>query len=377
MITVRNMVQGGRDMGKKGLNIYHRKDGRWEGRYRDGFQEDGKPKYRSVYAKTYSEVKEKLITIHATAEKPMSVCSLTVNQIFIEWLKMKKLKVKESTISNYAFKANKHLLNSFGAMKLSELSPKTIYDFIQNKLNDGLSAKYISDMIVILKSIAKYAAKIYHCFNPISDIELPKVKKSEMKLYSKEEQRILKSTLLHNSNLTNMGILLCLYTGIRIGELCALKWDDIDFHERTIRITKTCQRIRTTGNTATRIKITSPKSRSSIRTIPLPGFLVELIREFEPSNTNTYLLSCSEKIIEPRTMQYRFQSFLRQVKLPSINFHSLRHIFATSCIEIGFDVKTLSEILGHGSVEITLNRYVHSSMDRKRECMERLCLNPT
>lgn len=364
-------------MGKKGLNIYHRKDGRWEGRYRDGFQEDGKPKYRSVYAKTYSEVKEKLITIHATAEKPMSVCSLTVNQIIIEWLNMKKLKVKESTISNYAFKANKHLLNFFGAMKLSELSPKTVYDFIQNKLNDGLSAKYISDMIVILKSIAKYAAKIYHCSNPISDVELPKVKKPEMKLYSKEEQSILKSTLLHNSNLTNMGILLCLYTGIRIGELCALKWDDIDFHERTIRITKTCQRIHTTGNTATRIKITSPKSRYSIRTIPLPGFLVELIRVFEPSNTNTYLLSCSEKIIEPRTMQYRFQSFLRQVKLPSINFHSLRHIFATSCIEIGFDVKTLSEILGHGSVEITLNRYVHSSMDRKRECMERLCLNPT
>lgn len=362
-------------MGKKGLNIYHRKDGRWEGRYRNGFRDDGKPKYCSVYAKTYSEIKEKLIAIRAAAEKPMSVCSLTVERIFTEWLNMKKLKVKESTIANYVFKANKHLLCTFGAMKLSELSAKSVYDFIQCKLNDGLSAKYVSDMIVMLKSLARYAAKAYHCFNPIADVELPKVGKTEMKLYSKEQKNILKSALLQNANLTKMGILLCLYTGIRIGELCALKWSDLNFQERTVSITKTCQRIRTNGGTATKLVVTMPKSQSSVRIIPLPGFLVKLLKEFVPSDPDTYLLSCSDKIIEPRTMQYRFQSILRQAKLPSINFHSLRHIFATTCIEIGFDVKTLSEILGHGTVEITLNRYVHSSLNRKRECMEKLNMN--
>lgn len=362
-------------MGKKGLNIYHRKDGRWEGRYKDGFYDNGKPKYRSIYARTYSEVKEKLIAIHSSAEKPISVCNLTVERIFAEWLNVKRLKVKESTIANYIFKANKHLFAYFGSVKFSELSPKSVYDFIQHKLSDGLSAKYVSDIIVILKNITKYAAKSYHCLNPLADVELPKTQKSEMKLYSKEQQNTLKSTLLHKPNLTKLGILLCLYTGIRIGELCALKWDDIDFQEQILNITKTCQRIRVTGSTATRIMISSPKSSSSVRAIPLPSFLIDLLKVFVPSDSNVYLLSCSHKIIEPRTMQYRFQSILRQAKLPSINYHSLRHIFATSCIEIGFDVKTLSEILGHGTVEITLNRYVHSSMKRKRECMERLCLN--
>ena len=362
-------------MGKRGLNIYHRKDGRWEGRYKDGFHDNGKPKYRSVYAMSYSEVKEKLLAIHAAVEKPVSVCSLTVERIFKEWLNMKRLKVKASTIANYIFKADKHILSSFGGLKFSDLSPKIVYDFIQHKLNDGLSAKYVADIIVILKSIAKYAAKAYHCYNPIADVELPKVEKSEMKLYSKEQQNTLKAALLHSPNLTKLGVLLCLFTGMRIGELCALRWSDIDFEERTVSITKTCQRIREMRKT--RIAVTSPKSRSSVRTIPLPGFLIKLLREFAPSNNDTYLLSCSDKVFEPRTMQYRFQSILRRANLPSINYHSLRHIFATSCIEMGFDVKTLSEILGHGSVEITLNRYVHSSMSRKRECMERLCLEGT
>lgn len=362
-------------MGKKGLNIYHRKDGRWEGRYRDGFHSNGKPKYRSIYSKTYSEVKEKLINIRVSTEKNMFNCTLTVEQIFTEWLNVKKVKVKESTIANYIFKANKHLLSNFGKMKIDELSIKAVYDFMQNKMNDGLSAKYISDIIVILKSLTRYASKVYHCINPITDVELPKVEKSEMKLYSKEQNNTLKLELLYDTNMTKMGILLCLYTGIRIGELCALKWNDIDFQERTISITKTCQRIRIAGNRSTRITITSPKSQSSVRTIPMPSFVLEMLRVFKPSNINTYLLSCNDKIVEPRTMQYRFQSILRKAKLPSINFHSLRHIFATSCVEIGFDVKTLSEILGHGTVEITLNRYVHSSMNRKRECMERLCLN--
>ncbi|MCM1227987.1 MAG: site-specific integrase [Clostridium sp.] len=362
-------------MGKKGLNIYHRRDGRWEGRCKDGFHENGKAKYHSVYAATYSAVREKLLILYSSMEQPMSVCSMTVKQIFMEWLDVKRLTVKESTIENYLFKANKYLLTAFGNIKFNELSVNLVYKFIQDKLNDGLSAKYVSDMIVILKSMAKYASKNYNCKNPICNVELPKAEKTELKLYSKEQQNCLKSALLYNMNPTKLGILLCLYTGIRVGELCALKWSDINFHEQTISISKTCQRIRTNGDTATKLIITSPKSRSSVRIIPLPAFIMKLLKGFVPSDENTYLLSCSDKVTEPRTIQYRFQSILRKAELPSINFHALRHIFATSCIEIGFDVKTLSEILGHGTVEITLNRYVHSSMTRKRECMERLCLN--
>lgn len=360
-------------MAKRGLSIYRRKDRRWEGRYKNGFRADGKPKYHSVYAKTYGEVKEKLIRIKLFEQKTRTSCTLTVEYLFDEWLNMKKLCVKKSTIGNYIFKINKHLLTYFGGLKFSALSSKMIYDFISKKQSKGLSNKYISDMVVILKSMAKYTAKTYHCANEIADIELPKVTKKELKLYSKDEQKILKSALLKEINSTKLGVLLCLFSGIRIGELCALKWSDIDFYSGLLHISKTCQRIKC-GN-STKIVITSPKSTSSARIIPLPEFLLDILREFAPSDCNSYFLSGTNKIIEPRTMQYRFKSILKKANLPSTNFHSLRHIFATNCIEIGFDVKTLSEILGHGSTEITLNLYVHSSMYHKRECMKKLHLN--
>ena len=146
-------------MGKKGLNIYHRKDGRWEGRYKDGFKADGKPKYRSIYAKSYSAVKEILIRVRNAESKPKSICPLTVQQIFTEWLSIKQLKIKESTIANYEFKFRKHLFPVFGNLKISDISAKMVYDFIHEKLHDGLSGKYIADMIILLKSIAKYAVR--------------------------------------------------------------------------------------------------------------------------------------------------------------------------------------------------------------------------
>jgi len=367
------MVERKNIMAKKGINIYKRSDGRWEGRYKNGFRADGKPKYCSVYARTYGEVKEKLLKLKATEQKNNTPCSLTVEYLFNEWLNMKKSSVKESTTANYAFKINKHLKPFFSGLKFSLLSPKIVYNFIQKKQSEGLSTKYISDMIVILKSMAKYTAKTYHCTNEIADIEPPKTAKKELKLYSKDEQKILKSALLKETNPTKLGILLCLFSGIRIGELCALKWSDIDFGNGLLHITKTCQRIKC--NNSTKIVITSPKSASSDRVIPLPEFLLNILREFAPSERNSYFLSESKKIIEPRTMQYRFRAILKKANLPSMNFHSLRHIFATNCIEIGFDVKTLSEILGHGSTGITLNLYVHSSMEHKRNCMEKLRLN--
>lgn len=208
MIAVINLVQGGRIMGKKGLNIYCRKDGRWEGRYKDGSREDGKAKYRSVYTLTYSAVREKLLKVYAAIEQPVSICAKTVKQLFLEWVEMKRLTVKESTIENYVFKANKHLFAAFGNMKFSEISVSLVCKFIQDKLNGGLSAKYVSDMVVILKSMAKYAAKTYNCKNPICDLKLPKTEKTELKLYSKEQQNSLKSTLLLKMNLTKLGILL-------------------------------------------------------------------------------------------------------------------------------------------------------------------------
>lgn len=362
-------------MSKRGLNIYHRKDGRYEGRYADGCRKDGKTKYRSIYGKTYTEVKDKLLKIKAKVLIPKADSGLTVKKLFLEWLSAKQVQTKESTYANYLFKVEKHLMPAFGHLKIGALTPDKVYNFIMDKRSKGLSGKYISDLIIVLKNMTKYAAKVHHCVNAICDVELPKKEKHELDLYNRAEQNKLKSTLLNNMDTTKLAILTALYTGVRIGELCGLKWSDIDFKEQSLHIERTVQRIRrNNAEPKTELVVSTPKSRSSIRTIPLPKFLIDMFKVFKPSNVNAFFITSSNKQPDPRTMQYRFKTLLAQAGLRSINFHGLRHMFATNCVEIGFDVKTLSEILGHRSVEITLNRYVHSSMERKKQCMDMLSL---
>lgn len=361
-------------MSKRGLNIYHRKDGRYEGRYVDGYLESGKTKYHSIYGKTYTEVKEKLLKIKADTTAVKRDSGLTVKMLFAEWLSAKLIQTKASTYANYAFKVEKHLMPSFGCLKIEELTPKCVYDFIIEKQSYGLSNKYISDLIIVLKNMTKYATRIYHCVNNIAEVELPKKEKKELELLDKNEQNSLKTALLCNMDCTKLSVLIAYYTGIRVGELCGLRWSDIDLMANTICIERTVQRIRSSKSHKTELIVTSPKSHSSVRTIPLPPFLVDMIKAFKPSGRNAYIVTGSERIPEPRTMQYRFKSILAKANIRDINFHSLRHMFATNCIELGFDVKTLSEILGHSTVEITLNRYVHSSMERKKACMNLLDL---
>lgn len=172
-----------------------------------------------------------------------------------------------------------------------------------------------------------------------------------------------------------MGVYLCLFTGIRIGELCALQWKDISFDDNTLKIGRTLQRLQCTDNSSlakTKIIITEPKSPAASRCIPLPDFLVNTIKPFAGAPQSFILSGSSKKVIEPRTMQNHFKKYLVESKVECANFHSLRHTFATRCVEIGFEIKTLSEILGHSSVKITLDRYVHSSMEQKKANMKKL-----
>ena len=352
-------------MPRKGENIYKRKDGRWEGRYKTETA-----KYRSIYGKTYQEVKTKLLVLKAAPVTTNSSGKLTIKELFMEWLSAVKLKVKESTYANYRMKADKHILPQFGDMRYDDLTVQRVHNFIENKMKIGLSAKYVSDIIIVFKSMAKYISRVYGFRNPIVDVVLPKTQKKEMNLFSDIEQKELCSYLLKNPDNTSIGVLLSLYTGLRIGEVCGLKWNDIDFEKSILTVRRTVQRIRT-GIHGTKLIVDTPKSRSSQRVIPIPAFLMDILRKFCKCD-NFYTLSGSEKITEPRTMQRRFKTMLKKAGLPSINYHSLRHMFATNCIQLGFDVKTLSEILGHASVETTLNRYVHSSFEQKTEYMDRL-----
>lgn len=352
------------------LNIYHRKDGRWEGRISRGKKDNGQRKFRYIFGKSREQVHNKMKEI--LLSEASGNCCKTVQELFNEWLCSAKHRVKESTLANYRLKADKHILPAFGSHNISSVSSEDIYAFIDNKQSSGLSNRYIIDILIVMKSVFKYAVRTYHIINPMEGITIPKKGTSEIRLLESDEQHQLEQYLSDNRNNTTMGIALTMNTGIRIGELCALQWSDIDLEKRILTVRKTMQRIQSpNGESKTKLIISDPKSDSSKRSIPLTKKMVDYLTQFK-GESDEYILSGKEKPVEPRTMQYRFSKILKNVNLPSVHFHALRHMFASTCVKLGFDVKTLSELLGHSNVEITLNRYVHSSFEQKREYMERL-----
>lgn len=357
-------------MAKRGLNIYKRKDGRWEGRYKNGYTSDGKIKYSSIYGKSYTAVREQLEKKRAEIlNNSVCRCKCTVGEIVENWLADISNKIKESTLANYTMKLKKHILPCYAGVKYERLTADDLNTFICKKISERLSEKYVSDIVVLLKSVAKFAKKRYGYVNKIEYVTLPKINNySERKLLSDTEQEHFKRTLLKEPTNSNIGMLLAAATGIRIGELCALKWENIDLDKSIITVKHTVQRIMK-KNGGTMLTVTPPKSRSSVREIPLPSFIIPYLRNIKIDD-DCFMLSGNTKIVEPRTMQYRFKSVLKQASLPDVNFHALRHMFATNCAAVGFDIKTLSEILGHSSVQVTLNRYVHSSIERKKNCMK-------
>ena len=352
-------------------SAYKRKDGRWEVRIYTGMNPSGKRSYQSIYGKTKLEAEAKA-EILVSDISPYQITDLTVRELAIECIIRKEPLLKSSTVANYRMKLKKHIFPVLGDNPISDVNTADIYAFMEKMRATGLSERYIYDILVLLKSIYRYAEITYNVKNVMNGIVMPKRTKPDVIILSDKQQEQLKAYISRKLDLTGLAILLSLYTGLRIGELCALLWEDIDLEKRILTVNKTIQRIQTTnGKSKTKLIITAPKSCSSIREIPIPEWLVTILANFKAEN-EAFVLSGTSKPVEPRCLQYRFARILNNVNLPSVHFHSLRHAFATNCIAKGFDVKTLSEILGHSSVEITLNRYVHSSMDRKKAFMDML-----
>ena len=374
-------------MSKKGENIYKRKDGRWEGRYIKFYDAAGKAKYGYLYGKTYSEVKIRLRDVQADLKYgviPKLKTTPLYSDILVAWLQSTRINVKESTFMRYKHLSDKHIVPFLGKYPLSKINSQLVERFVDEKLKSGridgqggLSPKTVTDMLTIIKSSMDYGS--YNGF-PIS-CNLSKIsvkkKEKEMRVLTIQEQKCLTNVLLDATDLSKLGILLSLYTGIRIGELCALRWENLSVESKTLRVRETMQRIQSANvseKAKTKIVITEPKSKCSIRDIPLPDFLLEIIRAHQGLPKEFVLTGDRNRFIEPRTMQNHFLRYVKESGIDKANYHSLRHTFATRCVEVGFEIKSLSEILGHANVNITLNRYVHSSFDLKCDNMNKLTI---
>lgn len=369
-------------MSRKGENIFLRKDGRWEARYIKERKMDGRYRYGYVYGKSYLEVKTKRNEILLNLEqvkKRHENCKYKFNYYIENWLSSMKFMVKKSTYAHYYSIVNNHISPDLGDIKMTYLTTEVIESYINKKFEigridrrGGLSNKTVRDIVVVLRQILSYA-------NIHINFKLPKQKKKEIKILNKKEQRKLEAEVLKENTTYAIGVLVCLYTGMRLGEICALKWEDINLSKKVIEVKKTIVRIQDVEEekeARTKVIIDNPKTENSKREIPTNKYLYSILKEFyEPNNGKKYLLTNSQKYIEPRTYYNRYKTIVERSEIENYGFHALRHTFATRCIEIGMDPKTLSEILGHSDVKVTLSLYVHPSNKMKDKYMERL--NPT
>ena len=297
-----------------------------------------------------------------------------------KWLDAAKRNVKESTYMKYWNLLYSYILPELGGMEWSALTRETIEAFCGRLLSaggkkkSGLSPKTVTDIMSVLRRIFDYASACGASLpSNISTITIKKETKETNCLTRKEQDRLCRYLRMNPSD-RNLGLLICIFTGLRLGEVCALTWNDISFTEQTIYVHGTMQRIQTKDDPERRTKvvITSPKSRSSVRRIPIPRELMRILFSCRKGRSGYVLSGTPEAYVEPRTMERHFDRVLKQLGMEHINFHALRHTFATRCVEMNFDVKSLSEILGHANVSITMNRYVHPTMELKRRNMQKL-----
>lgn len=396
-------------MAKKRANgegtIRQRKDGRWEGLYTVNY------KRKSVYGKTQTEVRKKLNDVLNDINNGMYIenTNITFGVWLDEWLEVyAKPSVKLSTYGSYEGYIRNHIKPEIGKIKLSALRADILQKFINQKLKNGrcdkvkdvntnklvtkkggLSEKTIKNMYNMIHSALKQAYKNGLVNQNVSElITLPKQKRNEMRVLSLDEQKALQSAV--RDERLGIGIILSLFTGIRLGELLGLKFNDIDFENKTITIRRTLNRLKVYDNLdkKTDIVIGEPKTNKAKRVIPIQEFLIPLLKahkamllteQIKVANLykNNGFVICNEfgNYIEPRTYQDFFKRMLKKSEIENTNFHTLRHTFATRALENGFDVKVLADILGHADASTTLNKYAHALPDHKKTSMEKLsCL---
>lgn len=298
----------------------------------------------------------------------------TINQITEEWKEEKKKYVKKSTYAAYQLLIQNHIKPYFG--DLYEVNEEKVQQFVFDKLDAGLSEKTIRDIIIVLKMILKFGIKNGYLEYVQIDVKFPsKQDKKNLDVLSKADQKKFMEHLRNNFTFKNLGIFICLSTGMRIGEICGLRWCDVDTAEGVIKVRHTLQRIYIIeGETRhTELLLDTPKTANSVRDIPMSSELLKMLKFLNKVvNENYYVISNDIKPIEPRTYRNYYKKLCKQLDIPELKFHGLRHSFATRCIESKADYKTVSVLLGHSNISTTLNLYVHPNKEQKKKTIDKM-----
>ena len=375
-------------MARTGSNIYKRKDGRYEGRILIGRNGRKKPKYIYIYAKTLKEVKRKMSEAQTQGRctEPKEP-DISMQAAAEEWLKHMKKRWKPTTFRMYQCIIDRYIVPLLGSFPVSKIKRETLEKFVEmldsHSKKENLSDRYKKYICSMVRQIIGYAGTVCQREQIVLPVPEFHIQKKIIQLPPEQDLIRLKQYLLeHPDDDTCLGILVAMVTGIRIGELCALRWEDFDLERGNVTIRRNLQRIRNEeiqdgipekGRSKTRICIQMPKTASSIRVVPLADGLTDLLRTHRRA-PEKYLISGKKRNwVDIRTLQYRFSAILKKCQIQPFHFHLLRHAFASRCVELGCDIKGLSEILGHSSIQVTMNIYVHSSMKRKKDMMNLVC----
>lgn len=298
----------------------------------------------------------------------------TIREVASLWRKEKQLYVKQSTLFAYVLIIENHIVPAMGNKR--ELTEEDVQEFVLQKLRKGLSQKTVKGILIVLKMIQKFGSK--HHFLPTAEwsVKYPtEQRKEELEVLSVDNQRKIMEYVINNFSFRNLGVYISLSTGMRIGEICALKWSDINLKRESISVNRTIERIYIVkdGKRHTELVMGTPKTKNSIREIPIDCELLKLISSFATkANQDHFVLTNQTKPTEPRTYRNYYEKLLKQLNIPNLKFHGLRHSFATRCIESQCDYKTVSVILGHANISTTLNLYVHPNMEQKRKCINKM-----